>query len=33
MRLEHWIYTFPLRLRALFHRNRLDSELDEKSRD
>jgi predicted permease len=33
MRLEHWIYTFPLRLRALFHRNRLDSELDEKIRD
>ena len=33
MRLEHWIYTIPLRLRALFHRNRLDSELDEEIRD
>jgi predicted permease len=33
MRLEHWIYTIPLRLRALFHRNRLDSELDEELRD
>lgn len=33
MRLEHWIYTIPLRLRALFHRNRLDAELDEELRD
>jgi len=33
MRVEHWIYTIPLRLRALFHRNRLDSELDEEFRD
>jgi predicted permease len=33
MRLEQWIYTIPLRLRALFHRNRLDSELDEEIRD
>jgi predicted permease len=33
MRLEQWIYTIPLRLRALFHRNRLDSELDEELRD
>src|SRR6185437_16509396 len=33
MRLEHWIYTVPLRLRALFHRNRLGSELDEELRD
>jgi predicted permease len=33
MRLEHWIYTIPLRLHALFHRNRLDSELDEEIRD
>ena len=33
MRFEHWIYTIPLRLRALFHRNRLDSELDEEIRD
>ena len=33
MRLEQWIYTIPLRLRALFRRNRLDSELDEEIRD
>ena len=33
MRLERWIYTIPLRLRALFHRNRLGSELDEEIRD
>lgn len=33
MRLEHWIYTIPLRLRALFHRNRLNAELDEELRD
>jgi len=33
MRLEQWIYTIPLRLRTLFHRNRLDSELDEEIRD
>jgi hypothetical protein len=33
MRIEHWIYTIPLRLRALLHRNRLDSELDEELRD
>ena len=33
MRFEHWIYTIPLRLRALFHRNRMDSELDEEIRD
>lgn len=33
MRLEQWIYTIPLRLRALFGRNRLGSELDEEIRD
>jgi hypothetical protein len=33
MRLEQWVYTIPLRLRALFRRNRLDSELDEEIRD
>ena len=33
MRLEHWIYTIPLRLRALFHRGRLSAELDEELRD
>src|SRR6185312_4870446 len=33
MRLEHWIYTIPLRLRALFQRKRLTGELDEELRD
>src|SRR5215469_13442974 len=33
MRLEQWIYTIPMRLRALLHRKRLDSELDEEIRD
>ena len=33
MRLEQWIYTIPLRLRALLHRSRLNSELDEEIRD
>jgi predicted permease len=29
MRLEHWIYTIPLRLRSLFRRSQLERELDE----
>ena len=29
MRLEHWKYTIPLRLRSLFRRNRVEQELDE----
>ena len=33
MRLEHWLYTIPLRLRSLFHRNRLEADLDEELRD
>ena len=33
MGLEQWIYTIPMRLRALFHRGRLGSELDEEIRD
>src|SRR5579884_2544900 len=33
MRLEQWITTLPLRLRALFHRNRLDADLEEEIRD
>lgn len=33
MGFEQWIYTIPMRLRALFHRGRLDSELDEEIRD
>ncbi|MPZ17644.1 MAG: FtsX-like permease family protein [Luteitalea sp.] len=33
MRLERWIYTVPLRLRALFRRRQLDHELDEELQD
>jgi hypothetical protein len=33
LRLEHWLYTIPLRFRSLFHRRRLDDELDEELRD
>ena len=33
MRLEHWVYTIPLRLRSLFRRNHLGAELDEELRD
>ncbi|HEY6946363.1 MAG TPA: ABC transporter permease [Candidatus Acidoferrum sp.] len=29
MRLEHWLYTIPLRLRSFFHRKRVELELDE----
>ena len=29
MRIEHWIYTLPLRLRSLFRRTRVEQELDE----
>jgi predicted permease len=29
MRLEHWFYTIPLRLRSLFHRSRVERELEE----
>ncbi len=29
MRMEHWIYALPLRLRSLFRRKRVDQELDE----
>ena len=29
MRLEHWFYTIPLRLRSLFERKRVEQELDE----
>ena len=29
MRLEHWFYTVPLRLRSLFRRRRVEEELDE----
>src|ERR1700722_17700468 len=29
MRLEHWLYTIPLRVRSLFRRNQMEQELDE----
>ncbi|HEU0173938.1 MAG TPA: ABC transporter permease [Blastocatellia bacterium] len=32
MRLKHWIYTAPLRLRSLFRRDRVEQELDEELR-
>ena len=32
MRLEHWFYTIPLRLRSLFRRNEIEQELDEELR-
>ncbi len=33
MRFENWLFTIPLRLRSLFHCNRLDAELNEELRD
>jgi predicted permease len=32
MRLKHWFYTVPLRLRSLFRRNQVEQELDEELR-
>src|SRR5262249_1396529 len=32
MRLKHWIYTVPLRLRSLFRRRQVEQELDEEIR-
>jgi len=32
MRLEHWVYTIPLRLRSLFRRGRVEQELDDELR-
>jgi putative ABC transport system permease protein len=32
MRIEHWFYTIPLRVRSLFRRRQLDAELDEELR-
>ncbi|HLK62869.1 MAG TPA: ABC transporter permease [Bryobacteraceae bacterium] len=32
MRVEHWVYTIPLRLRSLFRRSRVEQELDEELR-
>ena len=33
MRPEHWLFTIPLRLRALFRWAQADQELDEELRD
>ena len=33
MRIEHWIYTLPLRLRSLFRRDRVEQDLDDEFRD
>ena len=33
MRLEHWLYTIPLKLRSLFRRTQTDLELDDELRD
>jgi len=33
MRFEHWIFTIPLKVRSLFHRNRVNAELAEELRD
>jgi len=33
MRIEHWLYTIPLRVRSLIRRNRQDAELNEELRD
>src|SRR6185436_7230782 len=32
MRLEHWLYTVPLRLRSLFRRGQVEAELEEELR-
>ena len=29
MRIEHWLYSVPLRLRSLFRRERVEQELDD----
>ena len=33
MRIEHWIYTLPLRIRSLFQRTDVEQELDDEIRD
>jgi putative ABC transport system permease protein len=33
MRIERWIYAIPLKMRSLFHRSRVDAELDDELRD
>src|SRR5947209_4875638 len=32
MRLEHWLYTIPLRLRSIFRRAQVEQQLDEELR-
>src|SRR5882724_3324833 len=32
MRIRHWLYTLPLRLRSLLQRNQIEQELDEELR-
>src|SRR5712671_4395846 len=32
MRLEHWFYTIPLRVRSIFRRSKVEQELDEELR-
>lgn len=32
MRLEHWLYTIPLRVRSIFRRAKVEQELDEELR-
>ena len=32
MRIARWFYTFPLRLRSIFRRGRVESEMDEELR-
>jgi macrolide transport system ATP-binding/permease protein len=32
MRIEHWFYTIPLRLRSLFRRSQVELELNEELR-
>ena len=33
MRLEHWLYTIPLRLRSLFRRKQADEQLNDELRE
>ena len=33
MRIERWLYTLPLRVRSLFHRDQVEQELDDEIRD
>ena len=33
MRLDHWVYTIPLRLRSIFRRRKVDAELEEEIAD